>query len=136
MPLVTWNDSLSVGVPSIDDQHKKLVSLLNQLHDGMMSGKGKVILGGVLQGLIEYTTVHFKYEEDLFARTGYPESEAHKKEHADLVRSVKEIRQKYETAGPSALTISVMSFLKSWLTSHIQGADRKYSAHLVSKGVR
>lgn len=136
MPLVTWNDKLSVGVQSIDDQHKKLVSLLNQLHDGMMSGKGKDILGGVLKGLIDYTVVHFRYEEELFARTGYPDAEAHKKHHAELVRKVQEVQRKYDVDGPKALTIPVMNFLKDWLANHIQGADRAYGPHMVSKGIR
>jgi len=135
MALVVWNEKLSVGVRSIDDQHKKLVTLLNQLHDGMMAGKGKEMLGTVLKGLIDYTASHFKYEEDLFARTGYPDSQAHKKEHADLVRRVLEIQAQYEEKGPSALTIPVMNFLKDWLTTHIQGADRAYAPHLAAKGV-
>lgn len=136
MPLVVWSDKLSVGVRSIDDQHKKLVTLLNQLHDGMMAGKGKDVVGGVLKGLIDYTANHFRYEEDLFARTGYAESAAHKKEHDDLVRKVVEIQKKYEQSGPAALTIQVMSFLKDWLTAHILGSDMKYGPHLVAKGVK
>lgn len=136
MSLVSWNDKLSVGVPSIDDQHKKLVSLLNQLHDAMMSGKGKDMLGGILKGLIDYTVVHFRYEEELFVRTGYPDSEAHKKSHAELVRKVQDVQKKYDTDGPKALTIPVMNFLKDWLANHIQGADMAYGPHLVAKGVR
>ncbi len=135
MSLIVWNSELSVGVPSIDNQHKKLVTLLNQLHDAMMGGKGKEVVGPVLKGLIEYTGTHFKHEEDLFARTGYPEAAAHKKEHADLVRKVVEIQEKYETSGPGILTIQVMSFLKDWLTKHIQGTDKRYVPHLQSKGV-
>jgi hemerythrin-like metal-binding protein len=136
MALVTWSDKLSVGVPSIDDQHKKLVSLLNQLHDGMMSGKGKEVVGGVLKGLIDYTASHFKYEEELFAKTGYSEGAAHKAAHDELVHRVIEIQKKYEQSGPGALTIQVMSFLKDWLTGHILGADMRYSPHLVSKGIK
>ena len=136
MSLVTWSDKLSVGIPSIDEQHKKLVLLLNQLHDGMMAGKGKDVLGGVIKGLIDYTANHFRYEEDLFARTGYPESAAHKQEHTELVRRVVEIQKKYEQSGPAALTIQVMNFLKDWLTTHILKSDMKYSAHLAAKGVK
>lgn len=133
---MAWSEKLSVGVDSIDDQHKKLLSLVNQLHDGMMAGKGKDILGGILKGLVDYTVTHFRYEEQLFARTGYPEGEAHKKDHADLVRKVQDIQRQYETTGAKALTIPVMNFLKDWLSSHIVGTDKKYSPHLIAKGVR
>ena len=136
MALITWSDKLSVGVKSIDDQHKKLVTLLNQLHDGMMAGKGKEVVGIVLKGLVDYTATHFKYEEDLFARTGYPDAAAHKQEHAELVQKVIEIQKKYETAGPSVLTIQVMNFLKDWLTKHILGVDMRYGPHLTAKGFR
>ncbi len=135
MALVVWSDKLSVGVRSIDDQHKKLVTLLNQLHDGMIAGRGKEVVGPVLKGLIDYTATHFKYEEDLFARTGYADSAAHKKEHSDLVRRVLEIQQIYNEKGPSVLTIQVMNFLKDWLTAHILGSDQKYVPHLKAKGV-
>ena len=136
MPLVVWSEKLSVGVRSIDDQHKKLVTLLNQLHDGMMAGKGKEVIGGVLKGLIDYTANHFRYEEELFARIGYPDGAAHKHDHDELVRKVVEIQKKYEQSGPGALTIPVMNFLKDWLTAHILGSDMKYRAHLVAKGVK
>lgn len=135
MALVVWSEKLSVGVRSIDDQHKKLVMLLNQLHDGMSAGKGKEVVGPVLKGLIDYTASHFKYEEDLFARTGYPEAAEHKQHHADLVKKVIDIQNIYEEKGPSVLTIQVMNFLKDWLTNHIQGSDRKYAPYLKSKGV-
>lgn len=136
MPLFIWNDKLSVGIPSIDNQHKKLVTMINQLHDGMMNGKGKEVVGPVLKGLIEYTATHFKYEEQLFDKVRYPDAAIHKKEHDDLVRRVVEIQQKYEQSGPGALTIQVMNFLKEWLTHHIQGADMAYTDHLIAKGIR
>jgi hemerythrin len=135
MALVAWNDKLSVGVRSIDDQHKKLVTLLNQLHEGMIAGRGKEVVGPVLTGLIDYTATHFKYEEDLFARTGYADSAAHKKEHADLVQRVLEIQRTYNDKGPSVLTIQVMNFLKDWLTAHILGSDQKYAPHFKAKGI-
>ena len=55
MPLMEWTDKLSVGVPSIDAQHKKLVSMANTLYDAMKAGHGKEILDETLAGLINYT---------------------------------------------------------------------------------
>jgi hemerythrin-like metal-binding protein len=136
MSLIRWTDALSVGVPSIDDQHRQLVSLLNQLQDGIFTGKEKSALGGVLQGLIEHTMAHFRYEEELFARTDYPDAITHKEEHDKLVQEILDVRRKYETVGPSVMTIPLMSFLKSWLTAHIQDADMKCSAHLRANGIR
>ena len=136
MPRVTWSDRLSVGVQSIDDQHRKMLSLLNQLYDGMMSGKGKIALGGILQALIDCTAMHFTHEENLLLRSGYPDSAAHQKEHSDLLQQIRGIRRQYETVGPSAVTIPVMSFLENWTMNHITGADMRHREHLAAKGFK
>jgi hemerythrin len=136
MSLVVWSDKLSVGVNSIDEQHKKLVTLLNQLHDGMIAGKGKDVVGSVLKGLADYAATHFRYEEELFARTGYPDAAEHKQHHTQLVQKIAEIQQKYEQSGPAVLTIQVMNFLKDWLTNHILGVDMMYGPHLAARGIK
>ena len=70
MPLIAWDQGFSVGVGSIDEQHKKLIGLLNDLHDAMRFGKGRDVLGKVLAELIDYTAYHFRTEEGLFAKYG------------------------------------------------------------------
>ena len=136
MPLMTWNKELDLGIPSIDDQHKKLVKLLNELFDGMQAGKGRDVLGHVLQGLAAYTASHFRYEEDIFSKTGYPERLGHKHEHEKLIKSVEELQAKHVAVGAGALTIETMHFLKHWLTGHIQGSDRRYAPYLIAKGIK
>ena len=79
MALVTWNDSLSVNVAEIDQQHRKLIAMINELNDAMKIGKGKDVLGGIVNSLISYTATHFKTEEKYFAQFGYPDTEDHKK---------------------------------------------------------
>jgi len=95
MPLMEWNEKLSVGVASIDAEHKRLVGMLNELYDAMQARHSQEALGKVLDGLINYTASHFKHEETLFARTGYPAAAAHKKEHDDLTKQVLEVKKKF-----------------------------------------
>lgn len=135
MALITWEEKFSVGIVSIDDQHKKLVELVNKLHEAMGQGRGDKILKEVLAELIEYTKTHFSYEEKLMANNGYPEFMAHKSEHDQLTRKVLEFQAAAQT-GQMALSVSLSSFLKTWLLSHIAGYDKKYSLFLVSKGVK
>jgi len=59
LPLIAWNDSLSVGVMTIDAQHKKLVDTLNQLHDAMLSGQARQLTSPILERLLQYTREHF-----------------------------------------------------------------------------
>lgn len=129
-----WNDNYSVGVGSIDADHKKLVGMVNDLFDGVKEGKGVGAVGQILDGLIAYTVEHFDREERYFAQTGYPDTAAHKAEHEDLKKQVLEIQAKFR-AGNSAVTMETMSFLKNWLINHIQGSDKKYGSHLNSHGV-
>jgi hemerythrin len=129
-----WSPTFSVKIKKFDDQHKKLVDLVNQLHDAMKAGQGNAMLGVVLQSLITYTATHFKEEEQMMQAHGYPELAKHKAEHEKLVAQVLDLQKKFQSGG-SVLTLTVMSFLKDWLISHIQGVDKKYGVFLNAKGI-
>jgi hemerythrin len=131
---MAWNPTLSVKVKQFDDQHIKLVTMVNELHDAMKAGKGTEALGKILNGLISYTSTHFSDEERLMTQHAYPEAAAHKAEHAKLVKQVLELQTNFK-AGKAILTLDVMMFLKDWLVKHIQGDDKKYGAYLNTKGV-
>ncbi len=135
MPLMTWTEKLSVGVAVLDDDHKKLVNMVNELHDGLRAGKGKDVLGEILAGLVSYTQFHFKREEQLFSSTAYLAAAAHKKEHDDLTKQVLDVQTRFRNDDGSCLSIDVMTFLKNWLVKHIQGSDMKYSPHMNARGI-
>jgi len=134
MTLITWSDNYSVKVKEIDNQHKKLADLINQLHDAMKEGKGKEIIGNVLNELVNYTVYHFGYEEKLFDKYGYPEAKIHAREHNDLVEKVKLYVKDYQS-GKGVLTLEIMNFLRGWLMNHIGDTDKKYSSFFIAKGL-
>ncbi|MBE8539210.1 bacteriohemerythrin [Geoglobus acetivorans] len=134
MALITWNESFSVNIREIDEQHKKLVSMINRLHDAMLEGKGKEIMGELLNDMVEYTITHFSTEEKLMKQHNYPGYVKHKAEHELFVSKVGEFKEKYEK-GQLALTMEVLSFLKSWLTNHILNSDKKYGPFFNNKGI-
>ncbi|MSM40243.1 MAG: bacteriohemerythrin [Geobacter sp.] len=134
MALLTWNDSYSVKVKQLDDQHKKLIDMINQLYDAMKVGKGSEVIGPVLKSLMTYTQTHFSTEEQLMKLHGYPDYETHKNEHTQLVAQVGNIKKEMD-AGKMPLTQNVMNFLRDWLIKHIQGNDKKYGPFLNDKGV-
>ena len=136
MPLMTWTEKMSVGVGVIDTDHQKLVSMVNELYDGIQAGKGKEKLGPVLDALVDYTKMHFAREEKFFAQTVYPDAPAHKKEHEALTKQVADVQAKFKAGATSTLSLEVMNFLKNWLITHIQGSDKKYGPHLNQKGVK
>jgi len=135
MALIQWNDSLSVNVVEIDKQHQKLVGMINDLNEAMRQGKGKDILGKIVNGLISYAGTHFKTEEKYFDQFGYPEANSHKKEHSDFVAKVSEFKDGFEK-GKITLSIEVMNFLSDWLRNHIKGVDRNYGPFFNAKGLK
>lgn len=134
MALITWKEIYSVDISEIDSQHKKLIDMINSLHDGMIGGKNEETISKVLFDLIDYTTTHFLTEEKLFDKYGYPETELHKQQHNNLVEKVIEIQNRYHYGEP-VLTMELINFLRDWLNEHIIGSDKKYSPFLKSKGV-
>lgn len=136
MSLIHWNSEMSVGIPSIDAQHQRLVEMLNELHGATYQGKGHEVVGDTLTGLMNYTIEHFAYEEKLFQETSYPDAEAHAAEHATLTRKVMDIHEKFKSGVTTALTQEVLLFLVNWVMDHTMDSDKKYSAHLIAAGVR
>jgi len=130
-----WSNSLSVNIVQIDDQHKKLVAMVNELHRAMKLKKSNSVIGSILDRLADYTVTHFGTEETLFARYGYPEEKAHVEIHRKLVAQVVDVQKKFK-AGEAMVSMELMSFLKDWLINHIQGTDKKYSSFLREHGVK
>jgi hemerythrin len=135
MPLMEWNTSLSTGITVFDNDHKKLVALVNELYDAVSAGKGKDAMGKILDALIDYTKTHFAREEQYLTQHGYPDLAAHKKEHVGLTDQVLEVQRKYKAGSTSTLSLEVLNFLKNWLIKHIQGTDKRYGPFLNGKGV-
>jgi len=135
MALITWSKSLSVGVDEFDNQHQNLIAMINELHVAMKERKGKAAMAKIIYGLINYTSSHFLAEEIYFDKYNYPDSESHKKEHQLFVEKVKDV-QKGFTENRLMISIDTMDFLKDWLTNHIQGTDKKYSAFFNKLGLK
>lgn len=134
MALIVWNDNLSVHVAEIDQQHKKLIAMINELHEAMKAGKAKEVIARIVNNLIDYTASHFKTEEKYFAQFAYPETDDHKKEHAAFVEKVTAFKARCEAQGVS-LTLDVLNFLSDWLKNHIMGTDKKYSQFFNENGL-
>jgi hemerythrin len=133
MPLFTWSDSYSVSVKSMDEQHKKLFTLINQLHDAMSAGKGKTIIGSVLNEMLDYTRTHFTAEEKVLEKLAYPGLAEQKKEHGIYINKIIEMQKKLE-GGSLTVTMEASQFLRDWLTNHIMVVDKKYGSFLTEKG--
>ena len=135
MSFMTWNDKLSVGVEAVDEDHKKLVAMINELYDGIIAGEGKEVVGDILDRLVHYTSFHFAREEALFAQTGYSEAAAHKAEHDEMVEWALQAALDFHENALSAPSLKVMNRLKDWLFDHINGTDKRFGPHLNAAGI-
>lgn len=129
MPVVTWNDNLSLGVPEIDQHHRHLVGLLNSAYEEFAGATGAAGIGAILEELIHYATYHFAFEERLMTGKGYPQAAAHLDEHARFITRVTEIHKDY-VDGRDTVWLEVLSFLKGWLVNHIAKSDKKVGIFL------
>lgn len=127
-----WKPEYSVQMQEIDTQHKRLFALASDLHVAMSKGKGKAILDQALGRLIDYTKEHFRAEEQIMRKFGYPGADAHKVEHEQLTAKVVDYQQKL-LSGEACLTVDLLMFLQNWLQHHINGSDQKYAAHIRGK---
>lgn len=132
--LINWSDAYSIGYDAIDKQHEKLVELINKLYDAFLSATAHDIINDILDSMIEYTEYHFKFEEDLFRKFGYPQHEEHAAIHGLFVAKTLDFKQKL-TEGTTTVTYDIMYFLRDWLIEHIQGEDVKYVDFFKENGV-
>jgi len=132
---ITWSDELSVGIEEIDEQHKVLIRLINQMHEAIHHRKGNKIVEEILEELATYTKIHFAVEESLMRILGYPGYEEHRDSHEELLQQVIELKEKV-TAGKSSISFQLMHFLKNWLTQHILGEDTMYTEFFITAGVQ
>ncbi len=132
---VEWKDSYSVGIDSIDQQHKKLLHLINQLQTAVDFSTGEQFERDALDELVDYTKTHFTYEEGLMSDNDYPDFEAHKMQHEKMFNKVHEVLAEYEENQDTAMS-NAAEYLKDWLIKHINGTDKEYSSYLIGKGVK
>lgn len=135
MALFIWKDEYSVNIVKIDEQHKKLVALLNDLHSSMLAAKANSILEKTLTELVDYAAVHFKTEEDLMKDYGFEGFDNHKSAHDSFTKKVGEFYEDFKS-GKKIISVEILFFLKDWLINHINGTDKLYSSFFNSKGVK
>lgn len=127
--IVPWNSSFATGIAIIDEQHKQLVSLINDLAHEFVYGCVDGEMERILDSLIDYTVYHFETEETLWDEVLRHDEflTGHLKTHKGFVDKVLSIRSKIETGDSRKLIDDLLSFLTSWLAHHILYEDKRFS---------
>jgi hemerythrin len=135
MTKIEWDDSLSVGINLIDEQHKMLIQRIKDLSDAVESTRGLEKILQTLGFMIDYTDFHFSTEEKYMVQLGYPGFDIHKEQHEEFKSTLNHMVEDFEEDGATvALSTSINTFLINWLIKHIKSIDRKFGEFLQDKG--
>jgi hemerythrin-like metal-binding protein len=133
MPQLQWTPDMSVGVASLDEDHRFMLGLLNDLEESIAAGGGDDAVTSILDALLDYTGYHFEREEAMMRAAGYPDVETHAHTHWVLKTQVTHIRERFIASPGSIHDREVLAFLRNWLTSHIMGRDKLYAPFVAAR---
>ncbi len=136
MVAVKWDESLSVGVELIDEQHRMWIDRINDLSAAIARHDGASKIIKTLDFLIEYTQFHFSTEEKHMVKNHYPGYENHRKFHEDLKVTLGHLEEDFVEEGVNqALAESINVFLVNWLVNHIKAMDVEFGKFLNEQGI-
>ncbi|AEF84340.1 hemerythrin family protein [Treponema primitia ZAS-2] len=129
--LVKWEDRYSVGIQLMDDQHKELIRLTNELYKSCLASDeaARAYFTTTIKATVDYVKYHFAAEEKLLENIKYPDIGNHKKWHESFVKQVLEDAQNFED-GKKFVPNTFVRFLKDWILSHIAVEDQNYALYI------
>jgi len=132
--VLTSNQTCSIGVRAMDDQHGILMDTITELRQALVRGAGREQLREVIDRLIEFTRMHFWSEEQLMEQSAFPGLAEHRSEHhgmlAQMIQSAHRVQY-----GEGAQMRPLVDFLCKWFDEHIESLDRHYGLWLNERGV-
>ena len=144
MAFMEWSETYSVNVAEIDEQHKRLITLINELYEAAERGGSEQTVRAaveefetitfVVDALIDYTLDHFSVEERHMERLAYPGYEDHRAAHKAAIEKVHAFQREIEE-GKALTALQIATFLKRWLQTHILDVDQRLGAFLRERGV-
>jgi hemerythrin len=132
---IQWRESYSVGVPALDNQHRRLLEIINELAHVVTTGGQSDIFFAALDALVRYAETHFSDEERILRETGYPALADQQQEHDRFVSHLVQTSEKLHLK-KAKLPEETVDFLKTWYIEHILGKDQEYKPFLVARGAQ
>lgn len=133
--MIVLNDSMLIGIPHVDNQHKTLVNAINNFIDSCNQGKGRKQIEDTLIYVASYTQEHFKDEERIQEKCGFPGAAAHKRIHSQFIIQANALVKKFHNEGPTIVLVSELNkALVDWVINHIKTEDKKVGEYIISSG--
>lgn len=122
---ILWKEEYTIGLETIDQQHRKFIDILNKLSKSFLSQDDRKEVAIVLKELEEYAENHFAFEEKYFRDFNYEDSEEHKKHHEVFRSQIQSFWEQLKNEN-ELLKYDLLQFMDNWLTAHIVKEDKKY----------
>lgn len=135
MAFMVWQEQYSVHIPEIDQQHQRIIYLLNQLCEAVEKDQADDLLGSFLVEVIACFGSHFSSEERMMREARYPGLDSHQEAHSAFMADLNGFYQDYKR-GNAQLSLAVLTRIKDWLDEHMVSTDQLYIDHLHRHGIR
>lgn len=119
---VTWDPSLEIGIAHLDEQHRRFISILNDLYDAVDKNEGHKVLGDAVHKLVCYSVLHFTAEHTLMEIKGDPNRFTHSQLHMEFQKTVSDYVARL-MEGDTSFAKEVAIFTHHWLLEHIVKVD-------------
>ncbi len=129
MDIYKWNDGLKINHDKIDDDHKLIIEKARELSEFMMKGKGKEKIVETVDFLNRYVKTHFREEEQLQEKWGYPKRTEHKASHKYFIDQLDMLSEKIKQEPNSTKNcIELNKLISGWFVNHIKRMDTDLTA--------
>jgi hemerythrin len=123
---IAWNDMLSVGVPEMDDEHRRFIARVNDLNKAIIESEDKATVERTMAMMLAEAAHHFEHEQELLARWNYPETGEHTAKHAELTAQFDRVMQEFADTDISFVWALKGLHVKQLLVEHLLKDDMKY----------
>lgn len=134
MSVFEWNSSYSVGIRSIDLQHRKIIELIDELVESIRNSREDFVINEVLNDLTEYAHYHFSLEGKILKRYELVDEHDHEMEHRSFIERVKSLKVGEELHAGN-IPRETLDYLENWFHGHELKSDKRYYEFLKANGL-
>jgi len=129
MSLLQWKSEYSVGIQSMDDEHREMIELINATYEKLKSDSDADQVEEYLGEILSTISMHFALEERIMKNAGYGEFQAHKDDHELLLDRLMDLMDQYFD-DPIAGAIMLEKSLSDWFAGHFSTFDSRLHGEL------
>ena len=137
MPLIPWEEKFTLGIKEVDEQHQKMLEIINRLFNIFDRGKANdpAEIDVIIKEMDDYAVYHFQTEERYFDLFDYPGAKEHIEIHDQYRDRVKKWRERYNASKDELVFFEISNFLQDWWIWHINNTDREYVPYFKAHGL-